>query len=73
MSRYVPLSLSPHRSFTSSDDRFPGQGAGDAKIPSVICYTQDGKVEAVGAEAADETMLVRVKEEGLVFVERSEF
>lgn len=56
-----------------SDDRFPGQGAGDAKIPSVICYTQDGKVEAVGAEAADETMLVRVKEEGLVFVERSEF
>ena len=50
--------------------RYPGQGAGDAKIPSVICYTQDGKVEAVGAEAADESMLVRVKEEGLVFVER---
>lgn len=31
--------------------RFPGQENGDFKIPSVVCYAQDGRILAVGAEA----------------------
>ncbi|KAI0031110.1 hypothetical protein K488DRAFT_87114 [Vararia minispora EC-137] len=34
--------------------RFPGQEKGDAAIPSVIYYSKDGKVAAVGAEEPSE-------------------
>ena len=37
--------------------RFPGQQkvAGDSKIPSIVCYDEDGKVVAVGSETDPDT------------------
>lgn len=49
--------------------RFPGQENGDFKIPSVLWYTQDGKVRAAGAEARDPGMFLAAEDEDLVFVE----
>ncbi|KAL6306646.1 hypothetical protein BKA93DRAFT_133315 [Sparassis latifolia] len=51
--------------------RFPGQenAAGDSKIPSILYYDQDGKVRAVGAEAALPNMDLQVEDEDLIFVE----
>lgn len=36
--------------------RFPGQQkvGGDSKIPSVVCYDEDGEVVAVGSETDPE-------------------
>lgn len=52
--------------------RFPGQAAGDAKIPSVILYNDAGEVKAVGAEAEDYFMPDEdgEAEQGLIKVER---
>lgn len=51
--------------------RFPGlERAGkDAKIPSVIYYSTDGKVQAVGAEAERDGMDITVEEEGWIRAE----
>ncbi|KAK7472172.1 hypothetical protein VKT23_000294 [Stygiomarasmius scandens] len=48
--------------------RFPAQEhvGGDAKIPSIIYYGQDGSVEAVGAEAVRDGILESVEDEGWV-------
>lgn len=51
--------------------RFPGQAAGDAKIPSVILYNNAGEVKAVGAEAEDYILDEDEEaEQGLIKVER---
>ncbi|KAK7472142.1 hypothetical protein VKT23_000264 [Stygiomarasmius scandens] len=51
--------------------RFPAQEhvGGDAKIPSIIYYGQDGSVKAVGAEAAREGILESVEDEGWILCE----
>ncbi|KAF5354370.1 hypothetical protein D9758_010770 [Tetrapyrgos nigripes] len=48
--------------------RFPAQEhvGGDAKIPSVLYYGQDGSVKAAGAEATREGILETAEEEGWV-------
>lgn len=50
-------------------NRYPGQETGDPKIPSILYYTQDGKVHAAGAEAASPTLKAEAEDDGLVFVE----
>lgn len=49
--------------------RFPGQENGDFKIPTVLWYTQDGKVRAAGAEARASSMTLIAEDEDLIFVE----
>ncbi|KIP02230.1 hypothetical protein PHLGIDRAFT_122658 [Phlebiopsis gigantea 11061_1 CR5-6] len=49
--------------------RFPGQESGDFKIPSVLWYTQDGKVHTAGAEALDPGMILVAEDEDLVRTE----
>lgn len=53
--------------------RFPAQEqvGGDAKIPSIIWYDQDGNVKSVGAEAlADQEWVVEEEEDnGLIRAE----
>lgn len=49
--------------------RFPGQENGDFKIPSILYYTQDGKVHAAGAEAAAPLMKLEAEDLNLVFVQ----
>ncbi|KAK7472143.1 hypothetical protein VKT23_000265 [Stygiomarasmius scandens] len=51
--------------------RFPAQEhvGGDAKVPSIIYYGQDGSVKAVGAEAAREGILESVEDEGWILCE----
>lgn len=49
--------------------RYPGQGAGDFKVPSVLWYTKEGTVYAAGAEAADERVGRESEAKNLVFVE----
>ncbi|EKM51025.1 uncharacterized protein PHACADRAFT_128701 [Phanerochaete carnosa HHB-10118-sp] len=49
--------------------RFPGQSNSDFKIPSVLLYTQDGQVRAVGAEAKDPRMEMAIEDEDLILVE----
>jgi hypothetical protein len=46
--------------------RFPAQErvGGDSKIPTIIYYDEDGKVRAVGAEAASEAIEERAEDEG---------
>ncbi|THU77589.1 hypothetical protein K435DRAFT_702024 [Dendrothele bispora CBS 962.96] len=48
--------------------RFPAREhvGGDAKIPSIIYYGQDGSVKAVGAEATQEGILEKVEDEAWV-------
>ncbi|KAL4243239.1 hypothetical protein ABKN59_000920 [Abortiporus biennis] len=50
-------------------NRYPGQGNGDCKIPTVLYYTQKGKIRAVGAEAMTNTMRLMEEDEELMFVE----
>ncbi|THU90492.1 hypothetical protein K435DRAFT_781211 [Dendrothele bispora CBS 962.96] len=51
--------------------RFPAQAktGGDCKIPSIIYYDQEGNVQAVGAETADEAFLERAEDENYIKVE----
>lgn len=49
--------------------RFPGQENGDFKIPSIMWYTQAGKVYSAGAEARDSCMDLVANDENLIFVE----
>lgn len=49
--------------------RFPGQENGDFKIPSILYYTEDGKVRTAGAEARDPGMVLVAEDENLTFVE----
>ncbi|KAI0079324.1 hypothetical protein K474DRAFT_1659403 [Panus rudis PR-1116 ss-1] len=49
--------------------RFPGQANGDAKIPTVLYYTQDGRVRYVGAEAISSTAKLEAEDEDLIFVQ----
>ena len=49
--------------------RFPGQENGDFKIPSVLWYTQQGRVRAAGAEAFDPAMYLIAEATALTFVE----
>ncbi|EKM51017.1 uncharacterized protein PHACADRAFT_32060 [Phanerochaete carnosa HHB-10118-sp] len=49
--------------------RFPGQENGDFKIPSVLWYTQEGKVRAAGVEARDPGMTLIAEDEDLIFVD----
>ena len=51
--------------------RYPAQSDESFKIPSVIIYTKDGKVRAVGAEAVAPCMLEELEDEdkGLRLVE----
>ena len=51
--------------------RFPAheQTGGAAKIPTVIYYDQDGKVQAVGAEAMQEGIYEQADEEHWVKAE----
>ncbi|KIP02816.1 hypothetical protein PHLGIDRAFT_122128 [Phlebiopsis gigantea 11061_1 CR5-6] len=49
--------------------RFPGQENGDFKIPSILWYTQDGKVRAAGAEARDPGMTLIAEDEDLILAE----
>lgn len=49
--------------------RFPGQENGDFKIPSIIWYTEDGKVHTAGAEARDPGMTLVAEDENLILVE----
>ncbi|KAI0738324.1 hypothetical protein C8Q80DRAFT_1262843 [Daedaleopsis nitida] len=51
--------------------RFPGQenAASDSKIPSIMYYRPDGKVYAVGAEAARPGIELEIEDHKLVFVE----
>ena len=51
--------------------RYPGQENGDAKIPTVLYYTEDGEVAAVGAEAVTPSMRLEAEDNDLVFVEWS--
>ena len=48
VSRYVPPLHGGGR--CSKVNRYPGQETGDAKIPTVIYYDQEGKPLALGAE-----------------------
>ncbi|TBU27625.1 hypothetical protein BD311DRAFT_778837 [Dichomitus squalens] len=52
--------------------RFPRQenAAGDWKIPSILCYRQDGSVHSVGAEAAPPGLDLEAEYQDLVLVER---
>lgn len=45
--------------------RFPGQEkvGGDSKIPTIIYYSKDGKVRAVGAEAVQENIREQIEDE----------
>ena len=51
--------------------RFPGQQkvGGDSKIPSVVCYDEDGNVVGVGSEADPEINPELWEVEGLVRAE----
>ncbi|XP_006460478.1 hypothetical protein AGABI2DRAFT_203545 [Agaricus bisporus var. bisporus H97] len=51
--------------------RFPGQevAGGTAKLPSIIYYSQDGGVRAVGAEAEGDSIEIVAEEEDWVKVE----
>ncbi|KIP11255.1 hypothetical protein PHLGIDRAFT_114660 [Phlebiopsis gigantea 11061_1 CR5-6] len=49
--------------------RYPGQDNGDAKIPSVLYYTEDGSVFAAGAEAMSPAMRLEAEDDNLIFVE----
>ncbi|GJE96029.1 heat shock protein 70 family protein [Phanerochaete sordida] len=49
--------------------RYPGQSSGDYKIPSVLYYTDDGRVRAVGAEAYVPGFELIVEDEDLIFVD----
>lgn len=49
--------------------RYPGQENTGFKIPSILYYTRDGKVHAVGAEAASSAMELEAEDEDLIFVE----
>lgn len=51
--------------------RFPSQQkvGGDSKIPSVVCYDEDGNVVAVGSETDEDTNPELVEVDGLVRAE----
>ena len=50
--------------------RYPGQQkAGDSKIPSIVCYNEDGEVVAVGSEADPEVNSDLLEVENLVMAE----
>ena len=49
--------------------RYPGQENGDAKIPSVLYYTEDGSLFAAGAEAMSPAMRLEAEDNNLIFVE----
>jgi hypothetical protein len=52
-------------------DRYPAQEkvGGDAKIPSIIYYDQQGNVRAVGAEALLESNIERAFDENWIKAE----
>ncbi|KAL4244993.1 hypothetical protein ABKN59_002858 [Abortiporus biennis] len=50
-------------------NRYPGQENGDCKIPTVLYYTQEGKLRAAGAEAMANVMRLVAEDEELIFVE----
>lgn len=54
---------------TSSPFSYPGQENGDFKIPSILYYTPEGNVRAVGAEAASPALRLEAEDDDLVFVE----
>lgn len=71
VTRYIPyFVLCPVFPFIMCT-RFPGQenAAGDSKIPSILYYSSDGTVRAVGAEAALPSMALEAEDEDLIFVE----
>lgn len=51
--------------------RFPSQQkvGGDSKIPSVVCYDENGHVVAVGSETDEDTNPELLEVEGLVRAE----
>jgi len=51
--------------------RFPAQEhvGGDCKIPSIICYDEEGEVGAVGAEATQEHIEEEIEDNGWVKLE----
>lgn len=51
--------------------RFPGQQkvGGDSKIPSVVCYDENGLVVAVGSETDEDTNPELLEVDGLVRAE----
>ncbi len=53
----------------SSFVSYPAQENTGFKIPSILYYTPDGKVRAIGAEAASSAMELEAEDEGLIFVE----
>lgn len=54
---------------TLAYDSYPGQENSGFKIPSILYYTQDGKVYAAGAEAASPSMKLEAEDEDLIPVE----
>jgi hypothetical protein len=52
-------------------NRFPAQEQinGSSKIPTVLYYSTDGKVRAVGAEAMSEGIYEQAEDEGWIKVE----
>ncbi|KAI0785955.1 hypothetical protein C8Q75DRAFT_794294 [Abortiporus biennis] len=50
-------------------NRYPGQENGDCKIPTILYYTQEGKIRAAGAEAMTNTMRLMEEDEDLISVE----
>ncbi|KAI0690376.1 hypothetical protein BC835DRAFT_1417868 [Cytidiella melzeri] len=49
--------------------RFPGQENGDAKIPTILYYTEGGEVVAAGAEARTASLELIEEDEDVIFVE----
>lgn len=61
----IPPTIQPVTRYPSLE----GTG-GNAKIPTVICYDQNGKVRAAGAEAMSENINDKIEEEGWVRCEK---
>lgn len=71
-SRRIQVRVTYFEFFTSAQHcrcRYPGQSSSDYKIPSVLYYTDDGRVRAVGAEAYVPGFELIVEDEDLIFVD----
>ena len=60
---------SPVREDIQTYFSYPGQESGDAKIPTVLYYTPEGKVFAMGAEATSPAIRLETEDNELIFVE----